>query len=163
MCHRSRRCPRHRRHRWLREPARSVAEKSCRRVGPDGGDGRRGRQRVRQSRPQPLDAPRLPLSATHWRAERGQHGKGNRTMCGKSGRGTSIFRGRRAPSRDADTGEVLGEMIHPDQVLLVAKGRSSGRGISISRRADAPSRRASGSRRRRRKERRLELVLKAHR
>jgi GTPase len=30
--------------------------------------------------------------------------------------------------RDADTGEVLGEMIHPEQVLLVAKGGRGGRG-----------------------------------
>ncbi|OLD86331.1 MAG: Obg family GTPase CgtA, partial [Gemmatimonadetes bacterium 13_1_20CM_4_66_11] len=60
-------------------------------------------------------------------AERGQHGKG-KNMSGRSADDVYLPVPPGTEVRDADTGEVLGEMIKPDQVLLVAKGGRGGRG-----------------------------------
>ena len=64
---------------------------------------------------------------THWRAERGQHGKG-KNMSGKSAEDVYLPVPAGTEVRDADTGEILGEMIASDQTLLVAKGGRGGRG-----------------------------------
>src|SRR3989442_3559756 len=64
---------------------------------------------------------------TTWRAERGQHGKG-KNMTGKSAEDVYLPVPPGTEVRDAETGEVLGEMIKPDQVLVVAKGGRGGRG-----------------------------------
>jgi len=64
---------------------------------------------------------------TRWVAERGEHGKG-KNMSGKSREDVYLPVPAGTEVRDADTGEVLGEMIRPDQILLVAKGGRGGRG-----------------------------------
>ena len=64
---------------------------------------------------------------TRWVAERGQHGKG-KNMTGKSGEDVFLPLPPGTEVRDADTGEVLGELINPDQTLLVAQGGRGGRG-----------------------------------
>jgi len=64
---------------------------------------------------------------TRWVAERGEHGKG-KNMSGKSRDDVYLPVPAGTEVRDADTGEILGEMISPDQTLLVAKGGRGGRG-----------------------------------
>ncbi len=101
-------------------------EKFVPKGGPDGGDGGTGGSVY--VRADPNLATLLDYRyRTQWKAERGQHGKG-KNMTGKSGAdlylpvppGTSV--------RDATTGELLGELLHPGDVLLVAKGGRGGRG-----------------------------------
>src|SRR5881397_1792989 len=64
---------------------------------------------------------------TRWVAERGQHGKG-KNMTGKSGEDVYLPVPPGTEVRDAETGEIFGELITPDQTLLVAKGGRGGRG-----------------------------------
>ena len=61
------------------------------------------------------------------KAERGQHGKG-KNMTGKSGADVYLPVPPGTELRDADTGELLGELLEPDQTLLVAAGGHGGRG-----------------------------------
>src|SRR2546429_1638103 len=101
-------------------------EKFVPKGGPDGGDGGSGGSvfvRVDRNLSTLLDY----RYHTHWRAERGQHGKG-KNMSGKSADDVYLPVPPGTEVRDADTGEVLGEMIQPDQVLLVAKDGRGGRG-----------------------------------
>jgi len=70
------------RHRW--SGASSFRrEKFVPKGGPDGGDGGVGGSVYVQSRPQPLDAPRLPLSQPIGARSEAKHGKG-KNMSGKS-------------------------------------------------------------------------------
>ena len=62
-----------------------------------------------------------------WVAERGEHGKG-KNMSGKSRDDVFLPVPAGTEVRDADTGEILGELVQPDQTLLVAKGGRGGRG-----------------------------------
>ena len=64
---------------------------------------------------------------TRWAAERGAHGKG-KNMSGKSAEDIYLPVPAGTEVRDADTGEVLGELVEPNQTLLVAKGGHGGRG-----------------------------------
>jgi len=64
---------------------------------------------------------------TRWVAERGQHGKG-KNMTGKSGEDVYLPVPPGTEVRDAETGEIFGELIKPDETLLVAKGGRGGRG-----------------------------------
>jgi len=94
--------------------------------GPDGGDGGRGGSVYLQVNPQLTTLLDYRYRA-HWKAERGQHGKGaNKT--GRSGEdvylpippGTVVF--------DADSGDFLGELLEAGETLRVAKGGRGGRG-----------------------------------
>src|SRR5574341_1030069 len=101
-------------------------EKFVPKGGPDGGDGGRGGSvfvRVDPNLATLLDY----RYHTTWRAERGQHGKG-KNMSGKSAEDIYLPVPPGTEVRDAETGEILGEMIKPDQVLLVATGGRGGRG-----------------------------------
>jgi len=101
-------------------------EKFVPKGGPDGGDGGTGGSvfvKVDTNLSTLLDY----RYHTHWRAERGQHGKG-KNMSGKSAEDVYLPVPPGTEVRDADTGEVLGELIEPDQTLLVAKGGHGGRG-----------------------------------
>src|SRR5712691_9072145 len=101
-------------------------EKFVPKGGPDGGDGGKGGSvylKVDRNLGTLLDY----RYHTHWTAERGQQGKG-KNMSGRSADDVSLPVPPGTEVRDADTGEVLGEMIKPDQVLLVAKGGRGGRG-----------------------------------
>src|SRR2546428_2429271 len=101
-------------------------EKFVPKGGPDGGDGGVGGSvfvKVDPNLATLLDC----RYHTHWTAERGQHGKG-KNMSGRSAEDVYLPVPPGTEVRDAETGEVLGEMIKPDQVLVVAKGGRGGRG-----------------------------------
>ena len=101
-------------------------EKFVPKGGPDGGDGGQGGSvfvKVDPNLATLLDY----RYHTRWVAERGQHGKG-KNMSGKSGDDVFMPVPAGTEIRDPDSGEILGEMIKPDQTLLVAKGGRGGRG-----------------------------------
>ena len=101
-------------------------EKFVPKGGPDGGDGGVGGSvfvRADSNLATLLDY----RYHTHWRAERGQHGKG-KNMSGKSADDVFLPVPAGTEVRDADTGEILGELIQQGQTLLVAKGGRGGRG-----------------------------------
>src|SRR5713226_1921981 len=101
-------------------------EKFVPKGGPDGGDGGTGGSvfvKVDTNLSTLLDY----RYHTHWRAARGQHGKG-KNMSGKSAEDVYLPVPPGTEVRDAETGEILGELIKPDQTLLVAKGGRGGRG-----------------------------------
>ena len=101
-------------------------EKFVPKGGPDGGDGGRGGSVFVRADPQ-LTTLLDYTYHTHWKAQRGAHGKG----ANKTGRsapdlylpvppGTEVW--------DAATAKLLGELIQPDDVLCVARGGRGGRG-----------------------------------
>lgn len=94
--------------------------------GPSGGDGGRGGNVVLRADPQLwtlLDH----RYQQHYRAERGQHGQGkNRT--GKDGEDMLVRVPVGTIVRDAETGEVLGELTEAGQELIAARGGRGGRG-----------------------------------
>src|SRR3989441_756670 len=101
-------------------------EKFVPKGGPDGGDGGTGGSvfvKVDPNLSTLLDY----RYHTHWRAERGQHGKG-KNMTGKSADDVYLPVPPGTEARDAATGEILGELVKPDATLLVARGGHGGRG-----------------------------------
>ena len=101
-------------------------EKFVPKGGPDGGDGGTGGSVW--VRADPNLATLLDYRYhTKWKAERGEHGKG-KNMTGKSAADVTLPVPPGTEIRDADTGELLGELIEPGQTLLVAKGGYGGRG-----------------------------------
>jgi GTP-binding protein len=66
----------------------------------------------------------------NFRAERGWHGSGNNQQ-GKSGDDLYVDVPPGTIVRDAETGEVLGDLTQPDDVLLVAAGGRGGRGNAV--------------------------------
>ncbi len=96
------------------------------RGGPHGGDGGRGGDIILRADRQL--ATLLDYSyQQHYKAERGEHGQGK----GRTGRdGEDLV--LRVPVgtvvRDADTADVLGELVDEGQELIVAKGGRGGRG-----------------------------------
>src|ERR1700716_2795107 len=132
-------------------------EKFVPKGGPDGGDGGKGGS-VYVKADTNLSTLLDYRYHTHWRAERGQHGKG-KNMSGKSAEDIYLPVPPGTEVRDADTGEVLGEMIQPGQVLLVAKGGRGGRG---NQHVPNPTHKSprEGEAGGEGEERRLELVLK---
>jgi len=132
-------------------------EKFVPKGGPDGGDGGTGGSVYVKADPN-LSTLLDYRYHTHWRADRGQHGKG-KNMSGKSADDVYLPIPPGTEVRDADTGEILGELVNPNGTLLVAKGGRGGRGnqhfatpTHQSPREWEPG--AQGE------ERRLELVLK---
>src|SRR5256712_4318572 len=101
-------------------------EKFVPKGGPDGGDGGSGGSvfiKVDPNLTTLLDY----RYHTVWRAERGQHGKG-KNMTGKSAADVYLPVPPGTEVRDAETGEILGELVKPDATLRVAKGGHGGRG-----------------------------------
>lgn len=101
-------------------------EKGVPRGGPSGGDGGWGGD-VRLV----VDPGLTTLSdyryRRHHRAQRGMHGQGfNRT--GRSGKDLDLRVPPGTIAMDDDTGEVLGELLEADDVLVVARGGRGGRG-----------------------------------
>lgn len=101
-------------------------EKYVPKGGPDGGDGGRGGDVIiRASR-----AHRTLLDLKynqHHKAKRGGHGEGsNRT--GRNGDDAEIIVPAGTVIRDADTGEILGDLVEPEQVCIVARGGLGGKG-----------------------------------
>jgi len=101
-------------------------EKFVPKGGPDGGDG--GHGGTVYVRADPNLATLLDYRYhTLWKAERGQHGKG-KNMSGKSGADVYLPVPPGTELRDADTGELLGELLEAGQTVLVAQGGRGGRG-----------------------------------
>lgn len=94
--------------------------------GPSGGDGGRGGDVIIEADPQLWTLLDFRYQQ-HYRAERGQHGMGKNRF-GKDGADLVM----RAPVgtlvRDAESGDVLGELSEQGQRLIVAKGGRGGRG-----------------------------------
>jgi len=101
-------------------------EKFVPKGGPDGGDGGSGGSvyvRADTNLATLLDY----RYRTHWRAERGQHGKG-KNMTGKSGVDLYLPVPAGTELRDAASGARLGEVVAGGDTLLVARGGRGGRG-----------------------------------
>jgi GTPase len=96
------------------------------RGGPMGGDGGRGGDIILRADKQL--ATLLDYSyQQHYKAERGQHGQG-KSRTGYDGETLVLRVPVGTVVRDADSGELLGEMIDDGQELIVAKGGRGGRG-----------------------------------
>ncbi len=94
--------------------------------GPDGGDGGHGGSvfvRGDSNLATLLDY----RYRNAWKADRGVHGKG-KTMTGGSADDIFLPVPTGTIVRDADTGELLGEILHSGDQILVAKGGRGGRG-----------------------------------
>ena len=101
-------------------------EKFVPKGGPSGGDGGKGGDVI-------LVADRNVHTLLdfkykrHYRAERGRHGEGNKKT-GRSGEDLIIKVPVGTVVKDAETGEVLGDLKEHGQKLVVAKGGRGGRG-----------------------------------
>jgi GTP-binding protein len=94
--------------------------------GPDGGDGGRGGSVY--VRADPNLATLLDYRyKTQWKAQRAEHGKG-KTMTGASTPDLYMPVPAGTIIRDAASGELIGEVMHPGDTLLVARGGRGGRG-----------------------------------
>ncbi len=101
-------------------------EKGVPRGGPAGGDGGKGGD-VRLEADPSLTTLADYRYRRHHAAERGRHGEGsNRT--GRSGRDLVLRVPPGTIAVDDETGEALGELLDPDDTLLVARGGRGGRG-----------------------------------
>ena len=100
-------------------------EKFLPKGGPDGGDGGRGGS-VYLRASEHVDS-LAKVSRRHYKAAPGAHGQGG-TRHGRAGEdlyievplGTRVF--------DAETGELLADLVEPGQTVLVARGGEGGRG-----------------------------------
>ena len=101
-------------------------EKGVPRGGPAGGDGGNGGSVVMVVDPQLSTLLDLRYRQHH-RAERGLHGSG-KNKTGKSGANLIIRVPAGTVLKDADTEEVLGELLKPGDQLVVAGGGRGGRG-----------------------------------
>ncbi|HXY31746.1 MAG TPA: GTPase ObgE [Gemmatimonadaceae bacterium] len=94
--------------------------------GPDGGDGGRGGDVILRA-----DANLATLLdytyRTRWEAERGEHGMGS-NKTGRSGADIILPVPPGTVARDANSGDVLGEVIDDGDTLLVARGGRGGKG-----------------------------------
>ncbi len=101
-------------------------EKFVPKGGPNGGDGGNGGSVF--VRVDPQLATLLDYTyRTHWEAQRGQHGKGgNKT--GRSGADVFLPVPPGTEVHDVATGDLLAELLQPDDVFCVARGGRGGRG-----------------------------------
>ncbi|HEY8483477.1 MAG TPA: GTPase ObgE [Longimicrobiales bacterium] len=101
-------------------------EKGVPRGGPSGGDGGKGGDVILRG-----DSHLTTLLdyryQKHYQAERGQHGQGKNRK-GRDGADLILRVPLGTVVRDADTGEVLGELVEEGQELIVARGGRGGRG-----------------------------------
>ncbi len=101
-------------------------EKFAPKGGPNGGDGGAGGSVW--VRADPHLATLLDYTyRTHWKAERGEHGKGS-NKTGRSAEDLILPVPPGTEVRDAATGELLGELLESDAPLRVARGGRGGRG-----------------------------------
>jgi len=101
-------------------------EKGVPRGGPAGGDGGKGGDVILVSDSQLTTLLDI-ISRLHYKAQRGQHGEGsNRT--GRDGESVEIRVPPGTVVRDAETSELLGELLGWGDRLLVARGGRGGRG-----------------------------------
>src|SRR2546426_8633287 len=117
-------------------------EKFVPKGGPDGGDGGPGGSVY--VRADPNLATLLDYRyRSHWKAERGQHGKG-KNMTSKTGADLYLPVPPGTEVHDADTGTLLGEVLGARDTLLVAKGGRGGRGNARLATPPPPSPRERG-------------------
>src|SRR5688500_5492987 len=96
------------------------------RGGPHGGDGGRGGDIILRADSQL--ATLLDYSyQQHYKAERGEHGQG-KGRTGRDGKDLLLRVPVGTVIRDADTSDILGELVDEGQELIVAKGGRGGRG-----------------------------------
>jgi len=100
-------------------------EKYIPKGGPDGGDGGRGGS-VYLKAGSGVDS-LAKLSKRQYKAERGQHGKG-KEMAGRAGKDLIIEVPLGTRVYDADTGELLADLVKEGQTALVARGGEGGYG-----------------------------------
>jgi len=101
-------------------------EKFVSKGGPDGGDGGKGGDIISQA-DENLGTLLDLQYRKHYRAQRGQHGSGgNKT--GESGADTIIRVPQGTLITDAETGEVLADLIDDRQCAVVARGGKGGKG-----------------------------------
>jgi GTP-binding protein len=96
------------------------------RGGPSGGDGGKGGDVVLEADPQ-LSTLLDYSYRKHYKAERGQHGEGS-NKTGRDGADTVLKVPLGTIARDADSGELLGEILARGERLVVARGGRGGRG-----------------------------------
>ena len=125
--------------------------------GPDGGDGGRGGDVVVRGDSNLATL----LDFTYrdfWQAERGEHGMGS-NKTGRSGGGVVLPVPPGTVIRDADTNELIGEILEDGEEIVVARGGRGGRGNAAFATAthQAPREWQPGEEGERRN---LELVLK---
>jgi GTPase len=125
--------------------------------GPDGGDGGHGGSifvRADSNLATLLDY----RYRTEWKAERGEHGRG-KTQTGASTADVYLPVPPGTVVSDADTGQLLGEVLRPGDTLRVARGGRGGRGNArfATPTHQAPREWEPGEEG---EERRIELVLK---
>lgn len=96
------------------------------RGGPSGGDGGKGGDVVLEADPQ-LSTLLDYSYRKHYKAERGQHGEGS-NKTGRDGADIVLKVPLGTIARDADSGELLGEILARGERLVVARGGRGGRG-----------------------------------
>lgn len=101
-------------------------EKYVPRGGPDGGDGGNGGDVILVADPQVHTLYDF-YHQVHFRAENGRPGQGKK-MKGRDGEDLILKVPVGTLVRDAETGEILGDLVKPEQKLVVAKGGKGGRG-----------------------------------
>jgi GTP-binding protein len=101
-------------------------EKFVPKGGPDGGDGGNGGSIILQADRNLSTLLDFRYKA-HYKAERGRHGQGARKT-GLSGKDILIKVPCGTVVKDADTGELLGDLTQHGEMLVVAKGGRGGRG-----------------------------------
>jgi GTP-binding protein len=94
--------------------------------GPDGGDGGHGGSVYLKADPN-LATLLDYRYRTVWQADRGEHGRG-KTQTGASAQDIYLPVPPGTVVRDATTGELIGEVLQPDDTLRVARGGRGGRG-----------------------------------
>ncbi len=104
-------------------------EKYVPRGGPAGGNGGRGGDVYLRVEPQ-LNTLIAFRGGIHFKAERGQHGSGN-MQHGRGGEDLYVDVPAGTIVRDADTGQVLGDLTNQGDVLLVAQAGRGGRGNAV--------------------------------
>jgi GTP-binding protein len=101
-------------------------EKYVPKGGPDGGDGGRGGDVILQVKPGMRTLLDFQMRK-HFRAKRGEHGKGaNKT--GRNGEDVVIAVPPGTVVKDAETGEVLADLVSAGDRMIVARGGRGGRG-----------------------------------
>lgn len=101
-------------------------EKYVPKGGPDGGDGGDGGDVILVADPQ-IHTLYDFYHQVHFRAENGRPGQGKK-MKGRKGEDLVLKVPVGTVVKEAETGEILGDLVKPGQTLLVAKGGKGGRG-----------------------------------
>lgn len=103
-------------------------EKFVPRGGPNGGHGGNGGNVILVVNPS-LNTLLNLRKHPHWKAERGAHGQGN-DKHGKNGADVLVPVPRGTVARDAETGELIADLVNINDRAIIARGGRGGRGNS---------------------------------